>query len=74
MDITDTPVKISNGGGVALQVVGAGTVFVGQDAADPTVEGLSLASTAGVVYLQDTHGKLFAATATGTVDLRVLSL
>ena len=73
-NISTTPVKISNGGGLALQVVGAGTVYVGQDATDPTVKGLALTSTDGVTYLQDTHGKLYAKTATGTVDLRVLSL
>ena len=72
MDITTEPVNISNGGGVALQVVGAGTVYVGQDAADPTTEGLALASTSGVVVLERC-GKLYAATSTGTVDLRVLS-
>lgn len=73
-NISTTPVRISNGGGVALEVVGAGTVYVGQDATDPTVKGLPVASTNGIVFLQDTHGPLYAMTATGTVDLRVLSL
>lgn len=73
-NISTAPVRISNGGGVALKVVGAGTVYVGQDASDPTVLGIALASTDGLVYLQDTHGPLYAMTSTGTVDLRVLSL
>ena len=71
-NISTTPVQISNGGGVALQVIGAGTVYVGVDSADPTVLGLALASTTGVIVLERA-GRLFAKTSTGTVDLRVLS-
>ena len=73
-NITSSPVKIANGGGVVLKVVGAGTVYVGQDAADPTATGVPLVSTEAALYLQVIHGPLYAATATGTVDLRVLSL
>ena len=72
-NISTTPVQISNGGGVALQVIGAGTVYVGPDAADPSVKGLALAFTNGVVTLERA-GRLYAMTASGTVDLRVLSL
>ncbi len=73
-NITTSPLQIANGGAVALEVVGAGTVYVGASATDPTVKGLALASTNGVVVLPPVHGPLYAMTSTGTVDLRVLSL
>ena len=73
-NVTTSPVKLCDGGSVALEVVGAGTVYVGQSATDPTVKGIPLASTNGVVFLQNVHGPLYGMTSTGTVDIRVLSL
>lgn len=72
--ISTAAIEIANGAGVLLQNLGAVDVFISQDKNDPTKNGIKLTNTDLPLYLQVIHGKLYAATASGATDLRVLSL